>query len=79
MEQYQDWLSGMPAKPLLSALQDFRPNDVDVDRDGMSDGRILVYPVESRRKYLGDESTYRIRCIQGFDRDSYDCDGDGHL
>ena len=39
MEQYQDWLSGMPAKPLLSALLGISdPNDVDTDRDGMSDG-----------------------------------------
>ena len=36
-------------------------------------------PVESRRKYLGDESTYGSDVCRDSDRDSYDCDGDGQI
>ena len=39
MEQYLEWKSGLPAKPMLQAIFGITdPKDPDTDRDGMSDG-----------------------------------------
>ena len=39
MDQYLEWKSGMPAKPMLQAIFGVTdPKDPDTDRDGMVDG-----------------------------------------
>ena len=81
MEQYQDWLSGSPAKPLLSALLGISdPNDVDTDRDGMSDGYEYWFT-----QWNLEQNIWEMNPLTGSDvsrdsdGDSYDCDGNGQI
>ena len=81
MQQYQEWLSGSPAKPLLAALLGISdPNDTDTDRDGMSDGYEYWFTEWNLEQNLWEMNLLTSSDIyRDSDDDSYDCDGNGEI
>ena len=81
MQQYQEWLSGEPAGPLLTYLLGISdPNDEDTDRDGMSDGYEYWFT-----EWNLEDNIWEMNPLTGTDvsrdtdDDSFDCDGNGFI
>ena len=81
MEQYLEWKSGFPPKPLLQAIFGITdPNNPDTDRDGMSDGYEYWFS-----EWNLEENSWTMNPLSDTDvdvdsdADSFDCNGDGEI
>ena len=81
MEQYLEWKSGFPPKPLLQAIFGITdPNNPDTDRDGMSDGYEYWFS-----EWNLEENSWTMNPLSDTDvdvdsdEDSFDCNGDGEI
>ena len=81
MEQYWEWRSGGPAKPMIdSILGNTEPNDADTDRDGMSDGYeywFTEWDLELNHWTMNPHTDSDVDFDS--DSDSFDCDGNGEI
>ena len=81
MDQYLEWKSGMPAKPMLQAIFGVTdPKDPDTDRDGMVDGYEYWFS-----EWNLEENKWTMNPLTDTDvdfdsdEDSFDCNGDGEI
>ena len=81
MEQYLEWKSGSPPKPMLESIFGITdPNDLDTDRDGMSDGYEYWFS-----EWDLEENSWTMNPLSDTDvdvdsdGDSFDCNGDGEI
>ena len=81
MEQYLEWKSGLPAKPMLQAIFGITdPKDPDTDRDGMSDGYeywFSEWDLEENKWTMNPLTDSDVDIDS--DGDSFDCNGDGEI
>ena len=81
MEQYLEWKSGLPAKPMLQAIFGITdPKDTDTDRDGMSDGYeywFSEWDLEENKWTMNPLTDSDVDIDS--DDDSFDCNGDGEI
>ena len=81
MQQFVDWESGKPAKPLLESIFGITdPNSQDTDRDGMSDGYeywFTEWNLENNSWSMNPLTDYDVNIDS--DQDSFDCNGDGEI
>ena len=81
MEQYLEWKSGLPAKPMLQAIFGITdPKDQDTDRDGMSDGYeywFSEWDLEENQWTMNPLTDSDVDFDS--DDDSFDCNGDGEI
>ena len=79
MQQFVDWESGKPAKPLFESIFGITdPNSQDTDRDGMSDGYeywFTEWNLENNSWSMNPLTDYDVNIDS--DQDSFDCNGDG--
>ncbi len=81
MDQYLEWKSGTPPKPMLESIFGITdPKDADSDRDGMSDGYeywFSEWDLEENRWTMNPLTDTDVDIDS--DEDSFDCDGDGEI
>ena len=81
MDQFTEWKSGSPAKPMLNAIFGISdPKEVDTDRDGMSDGYeywFSEWDLEENHWTMNPLTDLDVNIDS--DDDSFDCDGDGEI